>query len=321
MQSPDILTADAVSKTFPARRRTVLAVDRVSFSLSRGQVLGIVGESGSGKSTLANLLVRAERPSAGRILFHGKDIAGLDGAGLRAFRRSVQMIFQDPFASLDPRFTVARTVEEPLVIHRIGDGAGRRRRVIDALEAAELKPGAAFLDRLPQQLSGGQRQRVAIARALVLDPEIVIADEPVSMLDVSVRAGVLDLLRTLVRERGLGMAFVTHDLSLISSICSEVAVIYQGRFVETGPPAALLSAPLHPYTRALIAAIPVPDPTAERSEPAILRAPRAAAAGCAYAPRCPHAAAPCDLQPPPLAVAGTGRAAACVRLAEIECVR
>jgi peptide/nickel transport system ATP-binding protein len=321
VRSPDILAADAVSKTFPARRRTVLAVDRVSFALSGGRVLGIVGESGSGKSTLANLLVRAERPSAGRILFHGKDIAELDGAGARAFRRSVQMIFQDPFASLDPRFTVARTVGEPLVIHRIGDGAGRRRRVIDALEAAELKPGAAFLDRLPQQLSGGQRQRVAIARALVLDPEILIADEPVSMLDVSARAGVLDLLRTLVRERGLGMAFVTHDLSLIGSICSEVAVIYQGRFVETGPPAALLSAPLHPYTRALIAAIPVPDPTAERRDSAISREPREAAAGCAYAPRCPHAAAPCDLQPPPLAAAGTGRAAACARLAEIDCVR
>ena len=318
MPSPDILTADAVSKTFPARRRTVLAVDRVSFSLARGHVLGIVGESGSGKSTLANLLVRAERPSAGRILFHGKDIAGLNRTGLKAFRRSVQMIFQDPFASLDPRFTVARTVAEPLVIHRMGDRAGRRRRVIDALEAAELKPGAAFLDRLPHQLSGGQRQRVAIARALVVDPEIVIADEPVSMLDVSARAGVLDLLRTLVRERGLGMAFVTHDLSLISSICSEVAVVYQGRIVETGPPAALISSPLHPYTRALIAAIPVPDPSAERSEPAIASGPRQAPTGCAYAPRCPHAAAPCDLGPPLLAVVEAGRAAACVRLNEIK---
>jgi len=255
-----ILRFEAVAKTYVARRGAVAAVTGVSFALTPQRVFGIVGQSGSGKSTLANLLVREETPTAGRILFDGADIATLHGPALKAFRRAVQMIFQDPFASLNPRLSVGRTVSEPLLIHGLGDRAARRLRAIAALEAAELRPGAAFLDNLPHQLSGGQRQRVAIARALVLEPKVLVADEPVSMLDVSARAGVIQLLRRLVDERGLALAFITHDLSLIGTLCDEVAVMHRGAFVEQGDARAILTRPQHAYTRELIAAIPVPDP-------------------------------------------------------------
>jgi peptide/nickel transport system ATP-binding protein len=251
-----------VAKTYSARRGAITAVRGVSFALFPRRVLGIVGQSGSGKSTLAGLMVRTEMPSGGRILVEGRDLAGLRGADLRRFRRSVQMIFQDPFGSLNPRFTVGRTVMEPLYIHDLGDAARRRARAIEALEEAELRPGEAFLDSLPHQLSGGQRQRVAIARALVLEPRILVADEPVSMLDVSARAGVIRLLRRLVDERGLALAFITHDLSLVGALCDDVAVMRAGVFVEQGAAAAILANPRHDYTRALIAAVPVPDPLA-----------------------------------------------------------
>ena len=318
MRPTEILRFEDVTKTFPSRHRTVTAVDGVSFSLAAGRVLGIVGESGSGKSTLANLLVRAERPTSGRILFGGCDIAALAGSNLKVFRRAVQMIFQDPFGSLNPRFSVGRTVMEPLVIHSIGDRDARRERAVTALESAELRPGTNFLDSLPHQLSGGQRQRVAIARALVLDPKVLVADEPVSMLDVSARAGIIELLRRLVGQRGLALAFITHDLSLIGPLCHEVAVMYRGRFVETGPPGGIVSAPLHPYTRALIAAIPVPEPNARRvNRPPMLAGVLSdTASGCAYAPHCPYAATECAV-PPLLRAAGPGRTAACFRLDEI----
>jgi peptide/nickel transport system ATP-binding protein len=258
---------EGVVKTYTARRGDVHAVRGVSLAVDSGRVLGIVGQSGSGKSTLASLILRTEAPTSGRILWHGRDISGLRGAELRAFRRSVQMVFQDPFASLNPRFSVGRTVEEPLLIHGLGDRAARRARAIAALEAAELRPGAAWLTKLPHELSGGQRQRVAIARAIVLDPEILVADEPVSMLDVSARAGVIDLLKRLVAERGLALVFITHDLALIGGLCDRVAVMLEGEVVEEGPPLRLLSAPEHPYTRALIAAVPVPDPAARKDAP------------------------------------------------------
>ena len=260
MRADEILRFEAVEKIYAARRGAVAAVTGVSFGLSARRVFGIVGQSGSGKSTLANLLVRIETPSSGRILFEGRDIAGLSGVELKSFRRAVQMIFQDPFASLNPRITAGYTVAEPLLIHGLGDRAARRARTIAALEDAELRPGAAFLDSLPHQLSGGQRQRVAIARALVLEPKLLVADEPVSMLDVSARASVIQLLRRLVDERGLALAFITHDLSLIGNLCDEVAVMHRGAFVERGTARDILTRPQHDYTRALIAAIPVPDP-------------------------------------------------------------
>lgn len=258
MPDDAILSFDAVTKTFATRRGNVDAVRGVSFSLQPGRVFGIVGQSGSGKSTLANMMVRAELPTTGSIRFEGTDITALRGAALRAFRRSVQMVFQDPFGSLNPRFSIGRTVTEPLLIHGVRESTERRDRAAAALEAAELRPAASFMEKWPHELSGGQRQRVAIARALAIGPRVVVADEPVTMLDVSARAGVLRLLRRLVDEQRLALAFITHDLSLIPTFCDEVAVMHRGQLIERGTPEAILTAPQQEYTRNLIAAIPVP---------------------------------------------------------------
>ncbi len=258
MQADPILRFDAVTKSFPTRSGPVEAVRGVSFALTPGRVFGIVGQSGSGKSTLANMMVRAELPTAGRIHFEGRDITGLRGKDLLGFRRAVQMVFQDPFGSLNPRYSIGRTVTEPLLIHGIRSAAERQERATAALEAAELRPAAAFMEKLPHELSGGQRQRVAIARALVIGPRVVVADEPVTMLDVSARAGVLRLLRRLVDEQRLALAFITHDLSLIPAFCDEVVVMHRGLLIERGTPEAILTAPQQDYTRQLIAAIPLP---------------------------------------------------------------
>jgi oligopeptide/dipeptide ABC transporter ATP-binding protein len=285
-----------------SRGTVVPAVDDVSFEVRPGRVLGIVGESGSGKSTLANLLVGLESLSGGEILIDGR---GLTRRRNTALRRDVQMVFQDPFGSINPRFTVGRTVEEPLLIHRLGDPAERRQRAIAALEDAELRPGDAFFDRQPHELSGGQRQRVAIARAIVLQPKLLVADEPVSMLDVSVRAGILRLLRRLVSHGGMAMVFITHDLSIAGSICDDLAVMYRGCFVEYGPVLTVLRQPIHPYTAALIAAVPVPDPTVVPEPlPARLLAGAGvvpSVTGCRFHPRCGLAAAECEASPPLLA--------------------
>lgn len=285
-----------------SRGTVVPAVDDISFEVHPSRVLGIVGESGSGKSTLANLLVGLETLSSGEILIDGRALTRRRSSALR---RDVQMVFQDPFGSINPRFTVGRTVEEPLVIHRLGDARERRQRAIAALEDAELRPGAAFFDRRPDELSGGQRQRVAIARAIVLRPKMLVADEPVSMLDVSVRAGILRLLRRLVSDGGMAMVFITHDLSIAGSICDDLAVMYRGRFVEYGPVLTVLRQPIHPYTAALIAAVPIPDPTV-RPEPLPARllagagvAP--AGPGCRFHPRCGLAKAECEASTPALA--------------------
>jgi peptide/nickel transport system ATP-binding protein len=280
----------------------VPAVDDISFEVRPGRVLGIVGESGSGKSTLANLLVGLETLSSGEILIDGRGLTRHRGSSLR---RDVQMVFQDPFGSINPRFTVGRTVEEPLLIHRLGSATERRQRAIEALDHAELRPGAAFMDRHPHELSGGQRQRVAIARAIVLRPKLLVADEPVSMLDVSVRAGILRLLRRLVSDGGMAMVFITHDLSIAGTICDDLAVMYRGRFVEFGPAPRVLRQPIHPYTAALIAAVPVPDPTV-RPEPLPARLLAGAGVapsgpGCRFQPRCELAAPECEATTPSLA--------------------
>jgi peptide/nickel transport system ATP-binding protein len=294
------------------------AVDDISFTLRPGRVLGIVGESGSGKTTLANLLVGLEPLTSGEITIGGHALAQRRSSSLR---RDVQMVFQDPFGSINPRFTVGRSVEEPLIIHRLGDAAQRQQRTIEALEDAELRPGVAFLHRLPHELSGGQRQRVAIARAIVLRPKLLVADEPVSMLDVSVRAGILRLLRRLVAQGGMAMVFITHDLSIAGSICDELAVMYRGRFVEYGPVLNVLRRPIHPYTSALIAAVPLPDPTVQPVPlPARLLAGAGVAPtgpGCRFAPRCERAVSVCTGSAPAIAEVLPKHHVACHRVADI----
>jgi oligopeptide/dipeptide ABC transporter ATP-binding protein len=330
-----VIHCDDVRKVYQGRRtlpelilgrrddaHAIRAVDGVSFRLARGKVLGLVGESGSGKSTLANLLVRLERPTGGLIRIGDRDLAHLRGTELLLFRRQVQMVFQDPFASLNPRFTVRRTVEEPLVIHGIGTRGARLARAREALEEADLRPAELFLDRFPHQLSGGQRQRAAIARAIVLEPHVLVADEPVSMLDVSVRAGVLRLLRRLVERRSMSLVFITHDLSLIGQMCDDLAIMYQGRIVELGPALDVLARPLHPYTRALIAAVPVPDPGQRPGDDAtaLLEAtvPFGSAHGCRYAPRCPHAVERCHTEDPRLRVIEGAHEGACHRIETLQ---
>jgi peptide/nickel transport system ATP-binding protein len=333
--SQDLLIhCENLSKTYQARRslrelvmpghddgHAIRALDGVSFRLERGRVLGVAGESGSGKSTLANLLVGLERPTGGVIRIGDRDLAHLRGADLLAFRRQVQMVFQDPFASLNPRFTVRRTVEEPLVIHGIGDRTSRLVRAREALEEADLRPAELFLDRFPHQLSGGQRQRAAIARAIVLRPSVLVADEPVSMLDVSVRAGILRLLRGLVERLSMSLVFITHDLSLIGQMCDDLAIMYQGRIVELGRALDVLAQPLHPYTRALIAAVPVPDPTQRPAEDAVAlleaTAPTGIVHGCRFAPRCAYAVERCRTDDPRLREVEPAHEAACHEIENI----
>jgi oligopeptide/dipeptide ABC transporter ATP-binding protein len=283
--------ASRASRSLTGRGRPVRAVDGVSLDLRPGEVLALVGESGSGKTTIAQALTRLVEPTSGRIVHHGKDITHLSGGDLRALRRSFQLIFQDPYESLDPRQTVEEIVTEPLLIHGVGkDAAERAALVRRSLGSVGLTPADDYVGRFPHQLSGGQRQRVSIAAAMVLEPELVVADEPVSMLDVSVRAGILRLILDLRAERGFACLFITHDLSLAWVLADRVAVLYLGRVVEIGPAAEIIGAPRHPYTRALVSVIPVPRPNA-RHKQVILEgetpSPSATPSGCRFHPRCP----------------------------------
>jgi peptide/nickel transport system ATP-binding protein len=297
-------------------RETVRAVDGVSFTLERGELLALVGESGCGKTTTAQTVLRLLEPVGGRITFHGDDITSLGQRELRPLRRRMQIVYQDPYESLDPRLTVRKAVEEPLLIHRAGGSKAERAELVqDALERVELSPPGLFLDRYPHELSGGQRQRVAIAAAIVLGPELLVADEPVSMLDVSVRAGVLALLDRLRRD-GLGVLMITHDLSTAAHFADRIAVMYLGRIVEEGPAASVVSDPQHPYTKALLSVVPRRDPR-ERTRPQILRgeAPDAVRipAGCRFHPRCPIAIDDCRRIDPALEPAGgSDHMAACI---------
>lgn len=309
-----LLEARDLAVHYPAGRGAVVrAVDGVDLTLAPGETLGIVGESGCGKSTLGRALLRLEPAARGQLVAFGEDITDHPERRLGALRRRTAMIFQDPHASLDPRMTVGEAIAEPLFVHRIGDRAERKRRVAALLERVGLTPDVA--DRRPHAFSGGQLQRVGIARALALDPDVIVADEPVSALDVSVQAGVVNLLMDLQAERGLAYVFVAHDLKVVELISHRVAVMYLGRIVEQAPAAELFGAPRHPYTRALLAAAPVPDPS-RRTTPTALAgeppSPLSPPPGCAFHPRCPHAIDRCRRELPLLH--GDAHTTACHRV-------
>ncbi len=308
-----VIEGQALAKTFRLRGRTVHAVQNVSLAVHAGEALGIVGESGCGKTTTARLLLRLEEPSAGRIRFLGEDITDRHGAALLHYRSRAQLVFQNPFDALNPRFTIRRSLAEPL--RNFGIPREEHAARIEAvMRRVRLLPAAAWLDRRPHELSGGQLQRVVLARALLPGPRLIVADEPVSMLDVSVRAGILNLLRAARDELGLAAIYISHDLALIRYVCERTAVMYLGRIVEEGPTAALIAAPRHPYTRALLAAVPVPRVDQDRAPLPILGSlsePPGDDAGCAFRARCPCAVARCAVEAPALREVGPGRRVAC----------
>jgi oligopeptide/dipeptide ABC transporter ATP-binding protein len=294
------------------QRRYVRAVDDVSVQVRPGEVLGIVGESGSGKTTLGRLLLRLDEPTDGSILFRGQDLATVGKAELRDLRREMQVVFQNPFTSLDPRMRVLDLVAEPLRTHRVVARNALRARVVELLERVGL--GAHHLDRYPHELSGGQAQRVAIARALALEPSLLILDEPTSALDVSVQAQIIGVLEELRTQQGLTYVFISHDLSVVRHISDRIAVMYLGKLVETGPTEQLFSAPLHPYTKALLKAAPPPDFTTQHELAVLEGSPPSATdppTGCRFHTRCPIAEARCAEVEPELRPIGEERRVAC----------
>jgi oligopeptide transport system ATP-binding protein len=303
-----LLRVDALRMHFPItkgvlRRRVgaIRAVDDISFQIVRGETLGLVGESGCGKSTAGRTILRLYDPTGGRVIFDGKEITGLQGEALRRLRPRMQMIFQDPQSCLNPRMTVGSIIAEPLTEHGAARGRQKRERISELLNAVGLNPR--FADRYPHEFSGGQRQRIGIARAIALDPEFIVCDEPIAALDVSIQAQVVNLLQDLQARLGLTYLFISHDLSMVRHIADRVAVMYLGKIVELAPRSALYAAPLHPYTQALLSAVPIPQPEAERKRTRIILkgdvpSPANPPSGCRFRTRCPVAFDRCAMEEP-----------------------
>ena len=323
-----LLEIDQVKTHFPVRggwfsgrtEGVVKAVDGVSFKVAPGEVLGLVGESGCGKSTLARTIVRLIPPTAGRILFEGEAIHDLPREELRKIRPRIQMVFQDPYASLNPRRTVFDALAEPMLAHRLVTRGNLAAEVGGLMEQVGL--ARRYMRKYPHEFSGGQRQRIAIARALSLRPKLILADEPVSALDVSVQAQILNLLKDLREQRGLAMLLISHDLSVVKHMSRRIAVMYLGKIVELGPAAAVFEHPLHPYTQALVGAAPVPDPDLETARQRLVLkgdppSPLNPPPGCAFHPRCPFATDACAQETPGLQVHHPGHEAACLRLQKL----
>ncbi len=324
MPNGPVLTVSDLQKRFATGRPGIFkrstdfvrAVDGVDFELSPGEILALVGESGCGKSTLALTLLGLEEADAGQIMFEGQDVTHLKGSEQRELRRHIQMVFQDPYESLNPTQTIEEIVGEPLIVHRLGQNKEAREEMIRrALEDSGLKPAENYLHRYPHELSGGQRQRVVIAGALVLEPSVLLADEPVSMLDVSIRAEILNLLLEMRQKRGISILFITHDLGTVSYFADRVAVMYLGRIVEIGPTRKVLQHPSHPYTKALLSVVPVPNPRLRR-ERIILQGetpnPVDLPSGCRFHPRCPVAIERCSAEDPPFIAISKEHKAACL---------
>ena len=325
MTSPSAALVDVqgLVKHFPGERgwfglgrprAVVRAVDDVSFTIMPGQTLGLVGESGCGKSTLGRTILRLLEPDAGRVTIDGQNVLTLGGRELRALRRRMQIVFQDPYGSLNPRLTVRQTLAEPLAIHHLAAGADAERRIAALLEEVGLDPS--FATSYAHELSGGQRQRVGIARALSVEPQFLVLDEPVSALDVSVQAQVLNLLADLQQRRHLTYLFIAHDLAVVKHVADHVAVMYLGKIVERAPAARLYAGPRHPYTTSLLSAVPVPDPKTQRPRIVLsgdVPSPAHPPAGCPFHPRCPHPKkdARCRTEPPALREVAPGQLAAC----------
>jgi peptide/nickel transport system ATP-binding protein len=322
---PVLMRAEHLVKTFPVRgsiletfgkrRKFVHAVDDVSFEINETEVLGLAGESGSGKSTTGRLLLRLTEPSSGKVEYRGRDITAYPKKELESLRRKIQIVFQDPVSSLSPRMSVGEAISQPLLVHGIGSREERRNMALEIMEKVGLSPAPYLFRKYPHQLSGGQSQRVVIARALVTNPDFLVADEPIAMADVSVRALILQLMRCLKDEMGLTYLFITHDLATAKYLCDRIAVMYIGRIVEIADRRELFTKSHHPYTKALLAAVPIPDPKARKPKsipageiPSAIDPP----SGCHFHPRCPYAKPACKEARPPLKEIGPGHLSACI---------
>ena len=322
-----LLEVEGLVRHFVTRRSpfgralaTVKAVDGVDLTVSAGSTLALVGETGCGKSTVGRLILRLFEPMAGDIRFEGRSILEFGERELRAFRRKAQIVFQDPYSSLNPRMTVGELIAEPLALHDIVPATRRRDRVAELLGLVGLDPR--YAQRYPHEFSGGQRQRIAIARALAVEPKLIIADEPVSALDVSIQAQIINLLAQIRRELDLTLIFISHDLSVVKHMSDRIAVMYLGKFVELGSPEQVLERPLHPYTKALVSAVPIPDPKRESVRKRIVLpgdppSPMNPPLGCPFHPRCPFMIEACKAQLPPLVDWDENHFAACIRVPEI----